>query len=277
MPDLRSTLTNYQAEGKSLPAFNIDTFEIYQAVEEAVRSTGLPCIVQLSPGEDKFIQAERLMLLAKKARLEGLPIYLNMDHGKDLARLEKLVRLGFDMVHFDGSPLDYSTNQAMSQLFISRIHQINPLALVEAEFNQIQPVSQNSNLLLTDPIQAKEFVSRTGADLLAVSVGNRHGVPTAGSESINLPLLSEIRQCLPTTLLTLHGGSGIDSAQISQAVKSGIVKININTDLRLKFKHSLANALSAYSSEKIYDYFQPVVADLKQLIITKLLFFSSSY
>jgi len=277
MLTLRQQLLSYRQQNKALPAFNIDTFEIYQAVELAVKETMMPCLVQLSAGEDDFIQAERLFLLAKKARIEGLPIYLNMDHGRNLKRLESLIRLGFDMVHFDGSNDDLRSNLSLSQFFISRVHQVNPDAMVEAEFNHIQSVDgphPSSNL--TDPQQAQDFVSKTGCDLLAVSVGNLHGVPQSGIEKINLPLLQQINQAIPDTYLTLHGGSGIDSSQISQAIKTGIVKININTDLRLKFKHSLADNLSAVSSEKIYDYFQPLVLDLKNLVISKLQEFAPS-
>jgi len=107
MNTLRQYLDQYKSQHFAIPAFNIDCFEIYQAVEDVVAETGLPCIVQLSAGEDKFIQAERLFMLVKKARVDGLPIFLNMDHGKDLSRLEHLTSLGFDMVHFDGSNLDY--------------------------------------------------------------------------------------------------------------------------------------------------------------------------
>jgi ketose-bisphosphate aldolase len=276
MLTLRQQLLEYHQQKKALPAFNLDTFEIYQAVELAVRETGLPCIVQLSAGEDDFVQAERLFLLAKKARLEGLPIYLNMDHGRNLTRLEKLIRLGFDMVHFDGSTDDLRSNLSLTQFFTSRVHQFNPEALVEAEFNHIQSVDNFSlTANQTDPQVALDFVQKTHCDLLAVSIGNLHGVPQEGSEKLNLSLLSEISQLLPDTFLTLHGGSGIDSAQISQAIQTGIVKININTDLRLKFKQSLANSLAAVNSEKIYDYFHPLVLDLQTLVTQKLQSFAN--
>ena len=79
---------------------------------------------------------------------------------------------------------------------------------------------------------------------------------------------------MPTTFLTLHGGSGIPEAQIKEAIKLGVVKININTDLRQTFLASLRRELSAQSSEKVYDYFIPVIADLKKVIIQKLTQFS---
>lgn len=278
MKTLKQVLIEYKAQGKALPAFNIDSFEIFQAVEDAVKETYLPCIVQLSPKEDEFIQAERLFFLVKKSQIEGLPIYLNMDHGKDMVRLEKLIRIGFDMIHFDGSNLDYDTNLNVTKHFIQNVKRNQPEVLIEAEFNKINLINDNvDKSSFTNPDQAFEFISQTGTDLLAVSIGNLHGVNTNAPESIDMELLQKIYDKIPVdTFITLHGGSGIIPDQISAARKYGIVKININTDLRLKFRESLQTSLAASQSEKIYEYLNPVVADLKQVIKDKLTFFSTS-
>ncbi len=271
MMTLKEILLDYQNKHLALPAFNIDTFEIYQAVESAVRETLLPCIVQLSPNEDSFVQAERLLLLVKKANLENLPIFLNMDHGKDLKRLLHLTKLGFDMVHFDGSKLAYAENLKISTVFISDLKKINPNIVVEAEFNQINLIDNGVDpKCLTDPSQALEFITQTKADLLAVSIGNLHGVNSVIPESIDLELLQNISSAVKPVYLTLHGGSGINSDQISSAINLGIVKININTDLRLQFKNSLARVLTEVNSEKLYEYLDPVILDLKKVIISKL-------
>jgi fructose-bisphosphate aldolase class II len=264
--------TNHQA----IPSFNIDSFEIFQAVISAVTETRLPCLVQLSPNEDTFIQAENLFLLVKKANLDGLPIYLNMDHGHDLERLKTLVKLGFDMVHFDGSSLDYQQNLAKSTEFISVIKSINPDCLIEVEFNQINLTETGvSPESYTSPTQAKEFITTNKADLLAVSIGNLHGANPNLPEKIDLALLKSINASLPDTLFTLHGGSGIPSDLVSSAINLGIVKININTDLRQKFKASLKTNLNQSASEKIYDYLNPVIIDVKKTIIDKLTSFIS--
>lgn len=270
MKSLRQIFTEYRSCDQAIPAFNIDSFEIYQAIELAVRDTGLPCIVQLSLNEDQFIQAERLFILVRKANLDGLPIYLNMDHGQDTDRLLESVSLGYDMVHFDGSNLDYLVNLRTATQFIQTAKEINPDIIVETEFNRLQ--SDN----FTNPQTALDFVGRTKTDLLAVSLGNRHGVDHSHPENLDLNLLAQIHQILPRTLLTLHGGSGISPSQISVAIKLGIVKININTDLRLSFKSSLQKYLSEINSEKIYDYLSPAVLDLKKVIKQKLLQFSAT-
>ncbi|MCL4384065.1 class II fructose-bisphosphate aldolase [Patescibacteria group bacterium] len=274
MKKLIDLLHDYQSHGQALPAFNIDSFEVYQAVELAVRRTNLPCLVQLSAGEDAFIGAERLFLLVQKARLENLPLYLNMDHGADCARLKTLLRLGFDMVHFDGSKLDLATNQMLAKDLVDYAHYYH--SLVEVEFDAIKPTESPDAVVLTDSVAAKKFLSLTAADFLAVSIGNRHGAVADRPENLNLPQLAAIRAELPTSFLTLHGGSGIPLDQIQAAIKSGIVKININTDLRHVFKTSLQQHLAGLTSDKLYDLLTPVISDLAATIQQKLINFSFS-
>lgn len=260
MISLKDLLLQYKSEHKALPAFNIDSFEIYQAVELAVSETNLPCFVQLSAGEDRFIQAERLFLLVQKARLSNLPIYLNMDHGNDLSRLSQLAGLGFDMIHFDGSSLPYQENLSLATKFKSE----HSNTIFEVEFNKI------GSEQYTTPEQASEFMSQSQADLLAVSIGNVHGVNLESPESIDLGLLKNITDILPDKFFTLHGGSGIAQDQISSAIGMGVVKININTDLRLQFLSSLRRELYANDSEKIYEYLNIVIDDVKKVVIEKL-------
>ena len=269
---LKETFSDYFSQNKAIPAFNIDSFEIYQAVEAVVAETGSPCIVQLSAGEDKFIQAERLLMLVKKSRIDGLPIYLNMDHGADLTRLENLINLGFDMVHFDGSDLPFDQNLKSSIDFINKVKIKNPDVLIETEFNKINLVnSQISSDSFTNVDQAFDFINQTKTDLLAISIGNLHGVSLDQPEVLNLELLKQIKEKLPNQFFTLHGGSGVDSAQISASLKLGIVKININTDLRNEFLKSLKTNLDNNKSDKVYKLLTPVVDDLKIVIKNKFL------
>lgn len=277
MIPLKQLLSDYQKKHQALPAFNIDSFEIYQAVEMAVAEINLPCIVQLSPGEDSFVHAERLLMLVKKANSEGLPIYLNMDHGTDVRRLEACLRLGFDMVHFDGSKMDYDINLAATKYFVNKIKLVYPKALIEVEFNHINPVDTIPGPdSFTDPAKALEFIDATKADLFAVSVGNFHGVNINTPEHLNVSLLSQIKDTLGNIFLTLHGGSGIPSDQVQNAINLGIVKVNINTDLRLKFIESLRHQLTIQNSEKIYEYLTPVISDVKEVIKQKLISFTQN-
>lgn len=275
MITLREHFIKYFSNHQALPAFNIDSFEIFQAVEMAIFETNLPCIVQLSQNEDKFIEAEKLFLLVKKAQLNNLPIYLNMDHCHDLTRMANLVKLGFDMVHFDGSSLDYQENLDTATSLIKKLKEINPDTVIEVEFNKINLIENGVNPdSFTKTNQALEFITQSKADLLAVSIGNLHGVNTTIPESINLDLFTQIATALPSHFFTLHGGSGIPETQVKSAIRLGIVKININTDLRLAFKKSLLSSITSSTSEKIYDYLSPAIDDVKKVVIGKLTSFA---
>lgn len=277
MIPLKQLLSDYQQKHWAIPAFNIDSFEIYQSVEAAVSEINLPCIVQLSSNEDTFIHAERLLMLVKKANAEGLPIYLNMDHGGDVNRLETCLKMGFDMVHFDGSKMDYSINLATTKYFVEKMKSIHPEALIEVEFNHINLVDATpTSGSFTNPKQAREFIDQTGANLFAVSIGNLHGVNLNIPERLDISLLSQIKESLGSTFLTLHGGSGVSLDQVQSAINLGVVKVNINTDLRLKFIESLRHQLTIQNSEKIYDYLTPVVTDVKEVIKQKLINFKQN-
>lgn len=276
MITLRELLSDYRQRGIAIPAFNIDSFEIFQAVEQAVIETKLPCIVQLSPNEDAFIKAERLLLLVRQSNLHGLPIYLNMDHGKDIPRLITTAGYGWDMIHFDGSFQDFPTNLSTTTYLMSQLKSKNLQTVVEVEFNHISLVDGSiDQSSYTDPLQAKEFMTKTNADLLAVSVGNQHGVSLNNPESLNISLLSQIREAVPSVYFTLHGGSGISADQVESAIKLGIVKININTDLRLAFRQAITHQLTVNHSEKIYEYLTPAIEAVTAVAKQKLIQFGS--
>ena len=176
-------------------------------------------------------------MLVKKANLEGLPIYLNMDHGADVRRLEECLRLGFDMVHFDGSKMDYDTNLSTSTFFVKEMKSKYPQALIELEFNHINLVDDApAPDSFTKPAQALDFVNKTGADLLAVSIGNLHGVNTLAPERLNISLLSEINSAVgDKTFFT--SGSGVPNQSKNHWPWDAKL---IHTDLRLKFIESLS-------------------------------------
>ena len=111
---------------------------------------------------------------------------------------------------------------------------------------------------------------------MAISIGNMHGVDTLFPEKLNISLLSEIKNNLEDTFLTLHGASGVPADQINSALKLGIVKININTDLRLGFIEALRHQLTVQDTEKIYEYFIPTINNVAEIIKQKLISFTQN-
>jgi len=270
---LRELFTDYRKKGLAIPAFNIDCFETFQALEEIVLDTKTPVIAQLSPGELKFIKPQRLVALTNLLTKKDLPIFLNVDHGRDLDSLKRVIDLGFDMIHFDGSDLPFQDNLKLATQITSYAHQKN--ALVEVEFDRIQPIGNKLSVdSFTDPDRAKTFMQTTQADLLAVSVGNLHGVDVNCPETLDLPRLSKISQKLPDNFLVMHGGSGIDPKDLKTAIQHKIVKINVNTDLRLAFKAHLQASLSSTDTIKAYTILSAPIQAIKDKMKEKLDLFS---
>jgi len=256
----------------ALPSFNLDSFLTYQAVEQAVTTTRLPAIVQLSPNEELFLRADRLAALVSLARHRGLPLFLNFDHGKDPEKIKECLSLGFDMVHFDGSLLPLDQNQKITHHLSTLAHRHH--ALLEAEIDHINPTSQKA--IYTDPQIAQKFIKKTKADFLAVSVGNKHGQDPKKPEHLDLSLLEKIHSALPCTFLTMHGGSGIPLPQLLHSFSLGVIKININTHLRQTLRPSLEKALSQNQSLKTYEYFAPPLKALTKEIEKTLTNFAQS-
>lgn len=251
--NLKWVFEKYRKLPAAVPAFNLDTFLIYQAVEKAVEECRMPTIVQLSSQEETFLGAEKLVALIKLARKKDIPMFLNLDHGKDIRLLKECIKMGFDMVHFDGSNLAINDNLKTTKELVKYAKQKG--VMVEVEIDKIG--STDTKAPMTNPISAREFMKKTGAQLLAVAVGNQHGMTKEG-EKLNLTHFKELKDALPNTLFTLHGGSGVPRAHIHKAIALGTVKININTQLRIVAREAMAQTLRDEKSIKGYDYFGPV-------------------
>ncbi len=236
-------------------AFNIDDWLIFKGVVTALERKNQSVIVQLSEGEVDWWGMERFFNSIEFEKKRGLSLFSNIDHGKKEGLIGGAVELGFDMVHVDGSDLCWEENIEKTKRIVQFAHSEG--VLVEGEPQQS----------LTDPQKAAEFVSKTGVDLLAVFAGNKHGIEENEVERLDFIRLREIKRMVGETKLTLHGGSGVESSDLSLAVKEGLVaKININTLLRKVFRQELEKSILEYPGVKIYELMAPVVLGISQKI-----------
>lgn len=213
----------------ALGAFNLDNLEILKGVAVAAKNLSAPVIVEVSPGELNYWGIRNFSSVVDNIKRElGIPIFLNLDHAADIDIIKNSLDFGLGMVHFDGSKLPLEENISKAKQVVSWAHDKN--ILVEGETDSIGEK-------ITDPQEAKKFVQETGVDIFAVSIGNKHGV--GEDEKLDLPLLQKIREALPNTFFSLHGGSGIAPEDVKEAIKLGIVKVNVNTELRIAFKNNL--------------------------------------
>lgn len=240
---------------QTLFAFNCDDFVIYRGVIQALNETNSPAIVQVSPGEKDFFGLSRFACLTAN---ESAPIFTNIDHGRDLKIMQEAIDHGFSMIHFDGSSLSWEENIDLTRQTVEMAYPDG--ILVEGE-----PVLEN-----TTPKKAAEFVEKTGVDLVAVFVGNKHGMDPEHAEHLDLEQLKKIKEAVGDKVgLTLHGGSGVPREEIKQVIDLGLInKININTRLRLVYQKALEDTLASYEGKfKVYNLMNPVMEAIKREVI----------
>lgn len=231
-----------------LPAFNTTNMEMTLAIMDAFEQNGMPGIVQIAPTNIKLTGYDFIAEVAKRAISDyTVPIALHLDHGKTLDDVRQAVNAGFTSIMIDGAALPFEENIRFSRQAVDFCH-ANGVP-VEAELGAIKGkeddrVSEAD--CKTDPDQVAEFVERTGCDLLAVSIGNVHGLED--TPKIDLDHLAKIAAVSPCPLV-LHGGSGIPYETIAAMKQFNMLKINIASDLRQAFIRAVAGDYEANHNE----------------------------
>ena len=265
MRDLKYYLNKAQKEKWAIGQFNFSTLEQLRGILQAAQKTKSPVIIGTSAGEIGYLGLEETVALVNISREKyGVEAFLNLDHNKDIELIKKAVDLGFSAVHFDGSHLSLEKNAEYAKKVVNYAHKKN--VLVEGEITRIGDKSQFS---LTD---IGQFVKSSKIDSLAIAVGTKHGFYRR--VKIDLARLKEINDQIDS-FLVLHGGSGISDQQIKQAIKAGIVKININTELRLIWKKSLIRSLKG-TEIKPYNIMPNVIEAVSEAVIKKIKIFKIS-
>lgn len=250
MYDLIRLARKAQKQHYAIPAFNVSDLEMTQAVIRAAVNMKSPVIVQTSESALKYAGAKTLAMIIRSVALEighTVPIVMHLDHGKHQSVLNQCLRNGFNSVHRDASELSFARNIAATKAAVRAAKKYK--ARVQGELGAIFGTEGLTKLkkgfdyrqMMTDPKQAKEFVTKTGIDTLAVSVGTIHG-SFKGVEHIDVKRIQAIAAAVRTPLV-LHGGSGNDPKQIKAAILAGICIINVDTDLRLALIGGMRRAL----------------------------------
>ena len=249
-----------QKEGWAIGAFNVDSLDIFKAVCLAAQRKKSPVILEFSQGEVEYFGIRNIVDLINNAREEyAVPILLNLDHAREVENCLEAVEAGFDLIHFDGSGLAIEENIKRTQEVVNAAHKAN--LTVEGEVNCLPGSSvvhgeeidmEEVKKSFTDPAKAAKFVQETGVDIFAAVFGNVHGTfPT--QPELDLGLLGKIAKVVPTTFLSMHGGSGIAADRVREAIgKGGIVKVNVNTELRQAFVDALAEKTSEEPRQYTY-------------------------
>ncbi len=212
-------------------AFNINGLDQPRYLIAQAEKLGSPIIV-VEPGVmEPYVDFEDFALVtARAAKKASVPVGIHLSHGLDLEQVERACRAGFTSVMYDGSKLPYEENVKNTRIAVEIGHKFG--AAVEGELGALGSSFVDIRETMTDPDQAKDYVARTGIDILAVSVGNAHGF-YKGTPHLDFQRLSEIRRALTAynCCLTLHGGTGIPADHIQRSIQLGISKVCIYTEM----------------------------------------------
>lgn len=255
-------------------AFNIHSFDMLQAVVEAATETKSPVIIQTSMSTVKNLGAYNLVASTEAAaRHAGIPIALHLDHCTDFSMIIQCIRLGYTSVMIDASMHSFDVNikQTRRIVEVAEACGVN----VEAELGRVGNVADEMNWgehssKFPEPEDCKRFVDATKVTSLAPAVGTIHGVSTKEVQ-IDFSRINLIAKSVASTPLVLHGGSSIPTDLLKLAIKSGISKVNIATELRIAYTNTLKDFLVANPNENDPRiYLKPAKQAVKNLVIEKM-------
>ena len=255
----------------AIGAFNVNNMEIIQGIMDAAAENKSPVVLQASSSAIKYARIGYLKKMVEAAIEEHpeVPVALHLDHGPDFETCKMCVDAGFTSVMFDGSKYDFEENVRLTKEVVDYAHAHG--VVVEAELGKLAGIEDDVNVaaddaMYTDPEQAKEFVERTGCDSLAIAIGTSHGAyKFKGEARLRFDILAKVKELIPNTPIVLHGAStvipelvemcnkygadipgakGVPDEILNEASKSGVSKINVDTDLRLAMTGAIRKSLA---------------------------------
>lgn len=229
LAQMQEILKNAEKGGYAVGAFNTNNLEVTQAIAEAAEEMKSPVIIQTTPKAILYGGLEDLyQIVTIELNRIKVPGVLHLDHGKDFDLIREVIDSGYKSVMIDASNKPYEENVNLVERVVAYAHQRG--VAVEAELGAIvRGTADVKSGDKTDPILAQKFVKETGIDSLAVSVGNAHGAPKG--EELDITLLKKINQLVDCPLV-LHGSSGLSTSDVKAAIKNGVRKINIDTNIK---------------------------------------------
>ncbi len=300
--------------GYAIPAFNFNNMEQLQAIIMAAVETKSPVILQISKGARQYANqtllrymAEGAVAYAKELGCEHPEIVLHLDHGDSFELCKNCIEMGFSSVMIDGSALPYDENVALTRKVVDFAHKYD--VTVEGELGVLAGVEDEvaaEESHYTKPEEVIDFVTKTGVDSLAISIGTSHGAykftpeqctvdPKTGRlvpPPLAFDVLEAIEKKLPGFPIVLHGSSsvpqddvdtinkyggalkaavGIPEEQLRKAAKSAVCKINIDSDSRLAMTAAVRKAFAEKPAE--FDprkYLGPARDHMKELYMHKI-------
>lgn len=289
----KKMLEDARKNNYAIGAYNIFNLESIKAIVAAVRETNVPVILQASESAVNYAGAENIVAMIKnEAKDITTPIAIHLDHGKDMKIIENCLKAGFTSVMIDASSLPYAENVEKTKKVVKLAKKYG--ATVEAELGELKGVEDNVSSSVshhTNPAEALKFINDTNVDSLAVSIGTAHGVNKGTTTpKIRFDILKELENILPKNYpLVCHGASSVNkdlqefytsSGGIllnpqglsiedlhRMAISTPIVKINVDTDLRLVFTGTFRKSLNENIAYNPRTHLKNVMQAIKSYVI----------
>jgi fructose-bisphosphate aldolase class II len=284
----RERMAQARAEHWAFGAFNLDDQATLKAVVQAAVAKNAPVLVEVSQGEVDDIGLDNVRdLVDNYKRQYGVEMYVNLDHSPSVEAAKDGIEAGFEFIHIDYSQ---AKHDASEEEIIAATHEIVDYAKLTGALVESEPhyFGGGSNVFkekidydeikktFSTPEGARHFVHATGIDTYAAAVGNLHGkypVP----KKLDLDLLRQIRDTIDCNI-SLHGGSGTPGHYFKDAVKIGVTKVNINSDMRYAYRTTLEKVLKEnpgeYSVSKLIS--KEVIAAVQEVVESKIDDFNSA-
>lgn len=261
----------------ALGAFNIDNQETLIAIARAAQKLNAPLMIEVSHGEVEALGLENIRDMVDNYKVEyGVEMYINLDHSPSVEAAKRAIDAGFEFIHID---ISQANHDASEEEIIAKTKEIVEYAKFTGALVESEPhyFGGSSNVHKEDidyeeikktfstPEGAKAFEDATGIDTFAAAIGNLHGKYPVPKE-LDLELLGRIRESLGCNI-SLHGGSGTPLHYFEEAVKIGVTKININSDMRVAFRSTVERVLAENPDEFALVKLMDEVKDAVQVVV----------
>lgn len=265
---IQEKLKTFTTQKRGLLATNFYNLETLHGVLKAASELDQPVILQLSRSSIEYMGLNTAVNLArtglKEYNVEG---WIHLDHGDSVDIVRSCLDAGFDSVMIDGSELSFEENIKITSevVKLAASYKTN----VEAELGYVAKLGQShAQHGFTQVDQAKTFVGATGIDALAIAIGTAHGFYKSEPQ-LQFELLSAIHSSVDTVLV-LHGGSGVPAAQLKTAIRRGICKINLATEIKNIFMKTLQVLLADNEEIDLRKVFPKATQKVTELVKEKL-------
>lgn len=282
----RELMVRSHAEHFAVGAFNLDNQETLVAVCRAAKAKNAPVMVEVSKGEVDALGLENVRDMVDNYKAQyAIEMYVNLDHSPTVEDACDGIEAGFEFIHIDVSQADHN---ASDEDIIAKTKEVVAYAKLTGAIVESEPhyFGGSSNLhteaidydairkTFSTPAGAKKFVKETGIDTFAAAIGNLHGQYPLPKQ-LDIKLLREIREAIDCNI-SLHGGSGTPAHFFEEAVKIGVSKININSDMRVAYRDTLEKVLAENESEyAVVKLMGTVIKQVQKVVESKIDMFNA--